>query len=64
MVDMLRAKDVEAEVSIVYQSIEGLHSACPHHPGDWYFTGNYPTPGGALRVNQAFIDYVDRNESL
>ncbi|MBP3775060.1 MAG: amidophosphoribosyltransferase [Bacteroidaceae bacterium] len=60
MAQMLRAEDVEAEVEIVYQSLEGLRRACPHHSGDWYFSGNYPTPGGTRRVNQAFVDFVEQ----
>lgn len=49
------------EVEIVYQTIEGLHKACPNHPGDWYFSGNYPTPGGTRRVNWAYIDWYEGN---
>lgn len=49
------------EVEIVYQTIEGLHKACPNHPGDWYFSGNYPTPGGTRRVNRAYIDWYEGN---
>jgi amidophosphoribosyltransferase len=48
-----------AKVEIVYQSIESLHAACPGHLGDWYFTGNYPTPGGNMVVNRAFINYIE-----
>lgn len=48
-----------AEVEIVYQSLEGLHASCPDHPGDWYFSGNYPTPGGVRMVNLAFIHYME-----
>ncbi len=59
MAKLLHAGAVCADIRIVYQSIEGLHTAIPNHPGDWYFSGNYPTPGGARRVNQAFVDYVD-----
>lgn len=59
MADMLRAKDVKAEISIVFQSIDGLHKACPSSPGDWYFSGDYPTSGGVRRVNQAFVDYFE-----
>ncbi|MFA6262286.1 MAG: amidophosphoribosyltransferase [Bacteroidia bacterium] len=51
--------DVQAEVSIIYQSIENLHKACPKHKGDWYFSGNYPTPGGNKVVNKAFINYME-----
>ena len=59
MVDLLRPSGVSTEIHIVYQSLEGLHHACPTSPGDWYFSGNYPTPGGTKRVNQAFIDYYE-----
>lgn len=48
-----------AEVEIVYQSLEGLHASCPDHPGDWYFSGDYPTPGGIRMVNEAFIHYME-----
>jgi len=57
--EMLRPKGMKAPVEIVFQSIEGLHAACPNHPGDWYFTGHYPTPGGIRMVNQAFVNYVE-----
>lgn len=60
MVDMLRPEGVETPIEIVYQSLEGLHSACPNHPGDWYFSGDYPTPGGTTMVNRAFIDYYNK----
>ena len=56
---MLRSDEIKSEVEIVFQSIEGLHEACPGHSGDWYFTGNYPTPGGNKVVNQSFINYVE-----
>ena len=56
---MLRAPGIAAEVEIVYQSVEGLHQACPGHTGDWYFTGNYPTPGGNRVVNRAFVNYME-----
>ena len=56
---MLKSDEIKAEVDIVFQSIEGLHEACPGHTGDWYFTGNYPTPGGNKVVNQSFINYVE-----
>ena len=59
IVEMLRPADMQAPIELVFQSIEGLHKACPDHPGDWYFTGHYPTPGGNRLVNQAFINYVD-----
>jgi amidophosphoribosyltransferase len=56
---LLTSEDINAEVEIVFQSIEGLHEACPGHTGDWYFTGNYPTPGGNKVANQSFINYVE-----
>jgi amidophosphoribosyltransferase len=56
---MLKSDEIKSEVEIVFQSIEGLHEACPGHTGDWYFTGNYPTPGGNKVVNQSFIYYVE-----
>ena len=61
MVEMLRPQGLEAPIELVFQSIEGLHTACPNHHGDWYFTGHYPTPGGIRRVNEAFVDYIRNN---
>ena len=60
IVEMLCPADMQAPIELVFQSIEGLHEACPNHPGDWYFTGHYPTPGGNKLVNQAFINYVEQ----
>ena len=60
---MLTDDDIKAEVKIVFQSIEDLHKACPNNHGDWYFSGNYPTPGGNRLVNNAFINFVENNES-
>ncbi len=57
--ELLTPNDTNAEVRIVYQSIESLHEACPDHSGDWYFSGNYPTPGGNRVVNKAFINYME-----
>lgn len=59
MAQILTPCGVNSEVRIVYQSIEGLHKACPNNPGDWYFTGNYPTPGGIKKVNEAFVNYYE-----
>ena len=56
---MITAPDIKARVSVVFQSIEGLHRACPDHTGDWYFTGDYPTAGGHRVVNQAFINFIE-----
>ena len=60
MVELLTPKGTKAKVEIVYQPLEGLHEACPNHTGDWYFSGNYPTPGGVKMVNQAFINYIEQ----
>ena len=60
IVEMLRPEGMQAPIELVYQSIEGLHEACPQHPGDWYFTGHYPTPGGIRMVNLAFVNYVEQ----
>jgi amidophosphoribosyltransferase len=60
---MLTPAEMQAEVEIIYQTVDNLHIACPHHTGDWYFTGNYPTPGGNKVVNRAFINWMEkRNE--
>lgn len=60
IVEMLRPENMTTPVEIVYQSIEGLHQAIPNHKGDWYFTGNYPTPGGMRLVNQSFIHFYEK----
>ena len=59
--EILTPIETKADVEIIYQSIEDLHIACPNHTGDWYFTGNYPTPGGNKVVTKAFINYIDGN---
>ena len=60
MVELLTPKGTQAKVEIVYQTREGLKEACPNHLGDWYFSGDYPTPGGVKLVNQAFINYIEQ----
>jgi amidophosphoribosyltransferase len=61
--DLVKPVDCKAEVKIIFQKIEDLHKACPNHLGDWYFTGNFPTPGGNKVVNRAFINYMEgKNE--
>lgn len=61
--ELLTPENIKAEVTIVYQSVENLHRACPGHLGDWYFTGDYPTAGGNKVVNKAFINYIEgKNE--
>jgi len=56
---LLTHPSLRCEVKILFQTVEGLHDACPNDRGDWYFTGNYPTPGGARVANQAFINYME-----
>ncbi len=58
---LLTPKGIKAKVEIIYQSVSDLHAACPNHKGDWYFTGNYPTPGGVKVLNKAFINYIEGN---
>ena len=60
---ILKPNDTKAEVEIIYQSIGDLHISCPNHNGDWYFTGNYPTPGGVKVVNKAFVNYMEGKNS-
>ena len=64
IVEMLRPEGMQAPVELVFQSIEGLHEACPRHTGDWYFTGHYPTPGGVRLCNEAFVSYVEKTKIL
>ena len=61
--ELLTPKKINAKIEIIYQSIEDLHDSCPHHNGDWYFTGDYPTPGGNKVVNQSFVNYIEGNNS-
>ncbi len=61
--ELLAGNAINAEVKFIYQTIEDLHAACPDHLGDWYFTGNYPTPGGNKVVNQAYVNYIDGNNA-
>ena len=60
--EMLKTEEIKADVEVIYQTIEGLHKACPDNLGDWYFTGDYPTPGGMRVVNQAFINFYEGND--
>ncbi len=59
---MLKPKDLNIDVEIIFQTLEGLHKACPNHKGDWYFSGHYPTQGGNKIVNTAFINYMEKND--
>jgi amidophosphoribosyltransferase len=60
---ILRPTDLHAEFQVIYQSIEGLHAACPQHQGDWYFTGDYPTPGGNRVANRSFINFMENSDA-
>lgn len=60
---LLTPDDMHAQVKVVYQTIDGLHKSVPNHPGDWYFTGDYPTPGGVRLVNKALVNFVEQNDS-
>ena len=62
IVEILRPEGMRTPVELVFQSIGSLHEACPDHPGDWYFTGHYPTPGGTRLCNQAFVNYIDNKQ--
>ena len=64
MAEMLTPSDIRARVDLLFQSLEGLHEAVPDCPGDWYFSGDYPTPGGVRMVNRAFVDYCRRNRKI
>jgi amidophosphoribosyltransferase len=56
---IIKTSSIQAEVDVIYQTVENLHIACPENLGDWYFTGNYPTPGGNRVVNQAFVNFYE-----
>jgi amidophosphoribosyltransferase len=57
--EIVTPKDCKAEIQIVYQTVDNLHKSCPNHLGDWYFTGDYPTPGGNRVVNKAFMYFME-----
>ena len=59
---LLKPDNCGASVKIVFQTVENLHKACPNDTGDWYFTGNYPTPGGNKVVNKAFLNYIENKD--
>jgi amidophosphoribosyltransferase len=60
--DILRPADLKAKFQVIYQNLEGLHAACPNHKGDWYFSGDYPTPGGNRVVNRSFINFMENSD--
>jgi amidophosphoribosyltransferase len=57
--DICRPADMKSELDVVFQTVENLHKAIPNHTGDWYFTGNYPTPGGMKVVNRSYVNYME-----
>ena len=59
--EILKLDNIKAKIEVIFQTVKGLHTACPKNLGDWYFTGDYPTPGGFRVVNQAFINFVEKN---
>ena len=61
--ELIQSPDVTTKVEVIYQTVENLHKACPDHTGDWYFTGDYPTPGGNRVVNLAFINYYEGSDA-
>ncbi|MGZ5304583.1 MAG: amidophosphoribosyltransferase, partial [Bacteroidia bacterium] len=61
--EMLKTEFINAEVEIIYQTVEDLHKACPEHQGDWYFTGNFPTLGGNRVANRSFINYYEGSDA-
>ena len=60
---LIKPKDLKADFELIYQTIDGLHTACPQNAGDWYFSGNFPTPGGNKVSNQAFVNYMEGNNA-
>jgi len=60
--ELITPEEVKVPVEVIYQTIEDLHDACPGNKGDWYFTGNYPTPGGNKVVNRAFINFMEKRD--
>ena len=59
--EIISEKSITADVKVIFQSVDDLHKACPDNLGDWYFTGNYPTPGGYRVVNKAYINFIEGN---
>ena len=60
--EIVTPKGIKAEVEVIYQTVEGLRNACPNNSGDWYFSGNYPTPGGNRVANKAFANYMEKKD--
>ena len=62
--EIITPKNIKPEIKIIYQTVEDLNASCPNHLGDWYFSGNYPTPGGMKTVNKAFVNYVENIQPI
>ncbi len=60
--EIVTPKHIKAEVQVIFQTLDGLHKACPKHSGDWYFSGRYPTPGGNRVVNRAFVNFMEQRD--
>ena len=61
LASLLKTDNISTDIDILFQSVEDLHKACPNHTGDWYFTGEYPTPGGNMVANKSFVYYIEGN---
>ena len=61
--EIVTPPETKPRIDVIYQSLQGLHTACPNHLGDWYFSGNYPTPGGMRVVNRAFVNYMEGRDA-
>ena len=61
--DIVRPKDLKPQLDVIFQTLDGLHDACPHNSGDWYFSGKYPTPGGNRVANRAFMNFVENKDA-
>jgi amidophosphoribosyltransferase len=61
--EIVTPKGVKCKVEVIYQTLKGLHNACPTHNGDWYFSGDYPTPGGNKVVNRSFINFMEKSNA-
>lgn len=59
---MIEIPESGIPIKVIFQTLEGLHKSCPRHSGDWYFSGNYPTPGGYRVVNKAFVNFMEKND--
>jgi amidophosphoribosyltransferase len=61
--EIVRPQNIKPQLDVIFQTLDGLHDACPHNSGDWYFSGRYPTPGGNRVANRAFMNYVENKDA-